>query len=235
MGFLDNSTNNIIIDAVLTDKGREALARQDGSFNIFKFACSDEEVDYGFIVDFGRTVGKEKIEKNTPILEASTDSNLAQKYRTRSINNAALVRLPTVAIETSLTDDIVSLGRFGTLAGFDRSKNLTFKQSMQSANALDPDLTDFAYRVLIDHLFLGITGAVPDSVSVDNVATYTIAADPSIDSNNLSSLSINLFAKTVSNETFNVYKQKNSNVVERIMQVEGLNSGASLNLRVQIT
>ena len=62
MGFLDNSTNNIILDAVLTDLGRQALAKNDGSFSIFKFAFSDEEVDYGHIVNFGRTVGKEKIE-----------------------------------------------------------------------------------------------------------------------------------------------------------------------------
>ena len=38
MGFLDHSTNNIIIDAVLTDRGRELLAANDGSFRIVKFA-----------------------------------------------------------------------------------------------------------------------------------------------------------------------------------------------------
>ena len=42
MGFLDHSTNNIILDAVLTDYGRQALAANDGSFSIFKFAFSDE-------------------------------------------------------------------------------------------------------------------------------------------------------------------------------------------------
>ena len=46
MGFLDNSTNNIIVDAVLTDYGRELLARNDGSFSIKKFAFGDDEVDY---------------------------------------------------------------------------------------------------------------------------------------------------------------------------------------------
>ena len=34
MGFLQNDTNNIIVDAVLTDLGREFLARNDGSFSI---------------------------------------------------------------------------------------------------------------------------------------------------------------------------------------------------------
>ena len=62
MGFLDNSTNNIIVDAVLTDFGRELLARNDGSFSIVKFAFGDDEVDYTLIEKFGRTVGKQKIE-----------------------------------------------------------------------------------------------------------------------------------------------------------------------------
>ena len=62
MGYLDHSTNNIIVDAVLTDIGREFLARNDGSFSIVKFAMGDDEVDYTMIRKFGRTVGKEKIE-----------------------------------------------------------------------------------------------------------------------------------------------------------------------------
>ena len=81
MGFLDQSTNNIILDAVLTDLGREFLSRNDGSFNIFKFALSDDEVDYSIVTQYGRTVGKEKIEKNTPVLEALTTGNLSQKYK----------------------------------------------------------------------------------------------------------------------------------------------------------
>ena len=69
MGFLDHSTNNIIVDAVLTDVGRRALAKNDGSFQIFQFALGDDEIDYNIIEQYGRAVGKEKIEKNTPVLE----------------------------------------------------------------------------------------------------------------------------------------------------------------------
>ena len=61
MGFLDHSTNNIIIDAVLTDKGRERLARNNGTFRIVHYGFADDEVDYTLIKKFGRTVGKEKI------------------------------------------------------------------------------------------------------------------------------------------------------------------------------
>ena len=86
MGFLDHSTNNIIVDAVLTDKGRELLARNDGSFSIVKFAFGDDEVDYSIITKFGRTVGKEKIIKNTPIMEAQTSHNIALKNRLVSLD-----------------------------------------------------------------------------------------------------------------------------------------------------
>ena len=44
MGYLDNSV--VTIDAILTKKGRELLARNDGSFRITQFAMADEEVDY---------------------------------------------------------------------------------------------------------------------------------------------------------------------------------------------
>ena len=54
MGFLDHSTNNIIVDAVLTDIGRQALARNDGSFSIYQFALGDDEVDYDIIQQYGR-------------------------------------------------------------------------------------------------------------------------------------------------------------------------------------
>ena len=53
MGFLDHATNNIIIDAVLTDLGRAFLARNDGSFSLVKFAMGDDEVDYTIIEKFG--------------------------------------------------------------------------------------------------------------------------------------------------------------------------------------
>jgi hypothetical protein len=52
MGFLDNSTNNIKIDVVLTDMGRQLLSRNDGSFSIHKFALGDDEVDYSIIQQF---------------------------------------------------------------------------------------------------------------------------------------------------------------------------------------
>lgn len=72
MGFLDHSTNNIIVDAVLTEKGRQLLAQN--KLNIVGYTFGDDEVDYSLILKYGEIVGKEKIQKNTPIFEASTSS-----------------------------------------------------------------------------------------------------------------------------------------------------------------
>ena len=44
MGYLNNSS--VIVDAILTKKGRELLSRQDGSFNITQYALADDEIDY---------------------------------------------------------------------------------------------------------------------------------------------------------------------------------------------
>jgi len=233
MGFLDHSTNNIILDAVLTNLGREALSRNDGSFEIFKFAFSDEEVDYGHIVHYGRTVGKEKIEKNTPVLEAVTQGNLAQKYRTRTINNDSLTRLPTLTLIETLTNNILTLSRTGN-DGNPTSKQMSVQQSLQSGT-LDPDLTDFSFRVMVDNLFLGISSRVPDSIDDNNIATYTIAANAAITSQNLSTIGVTFFARSVSNDLFDTYKQKGGSVVEKVVTVSGMNSGATLTFRIQIT
>ena len=44
MAYLNNEY--VTVDAVLTTKGRELLARNDGSFRITQFSLSDDEIDY---------------------------------------------------------------------------------------------------------------------------------------------------------------------------------------------
>ena len=44
MGYLNNSV--ITVDAILTTKGRQLMAKNDGSFKITQFALSDDEIDY---------------------------------------------------------------------------------------------------------------------------------------------------------------------------------------------
>lgn len=81
MGYLDNSI--ITVDAVLTKKGRELLARGDGSFKITQFALADDEIDYTLYNPKhpkGSDYYGEAIE-NMPVLEAFVDETQTMKYK----------------------------------------------------------------------------------------------------------------------------------------------------------
>lgn len=81
MGYLDNSV--VTIDAILTKKGRELLARNDGSFRITQFAMADDEVDYTLYNPnhpSGSAFYGEAIE-NMPVLEAFPDETQIMKYK----------------------------------------------------------------------------------------------------------------------------------------------------------
>ena len=81
MGYLDNQ--NIIVDAVLTKKGRELLSRQDGSFNITQFALGDDEIDYTLFNENhpnGSSFSGEAIE-NLTLLEAIPNENFILKSK----------------------------------------------------------------------------------------------------------------------------------------------------------
>ena len=54
MAFLDNS-GGIILDAVLTEKGRKLMAT-GGGISISKFALGDDEINYG-LFDKGHASG----------------------------------------------------------------------------------------------------------------------------------------------------------------------------------
>ena len=96
MGFLDHSTNNIILDAVLTNEGRRLLSANQGDFRIAMFSLADDEVDYSLITRFGRAIGKEKIMKNTPVFEAQTNGLVALKNRLLTLPDPTVTRLPTM-------------------------------------------------------------------------------------------------------------------------------------------
>ena len=81
MGYLNNQV--VTIDAILTKKGRELLARGDGSFKITQFALADDEIDYTMYNPThpsGSAFYGEAIE-NMPLLEAFPDETQIMKYK----------------------------------------------------------------------------------------------------------------------------------------------------------
>ena len=81
MGYLNNQV--ITVDAILTKKGRELLAKNDGSFRITQFAVGDDEIDYTLYNPTrpsGSSFYGEAIE-NMPLLEAFPDDTQIMKYK----------------------------------------------------------------------------------------------------------------------------------------------------------
>ena len=80
MGFLDNTT--ITVDAILTKKGREKLAR-NGDLNITHYAFADDEIDYG-LYDVSHPNGSSyygAVLENMPLLEAFVDETQVMRYK----------------------------------------------------------------------------------------------------------------------------------------------------------
>lgn len=93
MAFLDNS-GDIILDAVLTDAGRQRMAR--GEFKIVKFAFCDEEINYTTYNGnhpSGSAFADLEI-MQTPILESFTNNTSLMKTKLISINRNNILYMP---------------------------------------------------------------------------------------------------------------------------------------------
>lgn len=96
MAYIDNTT--ITVDAVLTKKGRELLAK-NGNLNITSFALADDEIDYTLyqpnhpngsaFYDIGL--------RNVPIFEPFTDETQVMKYKLVTLNQG-VTSIPVISI-----------------------------------------------------------------------------------------------------------------------------------------
>ena len=100
MGFLDNTT--ITVDAILTKKGRELLARGDGSFRPTQFALADDEMNYALYNPdhpSGSAYYGEALEA-LPLLEAFSDETQTMKYKLVTLPRGT-ARMPILSIGQS--------------------------------------------------------------------------------------------------------------------------------------
>ena len=103
MGYLDNSS--VTVDAILTLKGRELLAKGGTAFNITQFAVGDDEVDYS-LWNPDHPLGTNyygTIIENMPITEAIPDETQALKYKLITLPKQT-TNIPVVTVgNTSIT------------------------------------------------------------------------------------------------------------------------------------
>jgi len=215
MGYLNNSI--ITVDAILTKKGRELLARGDGSFKITQFALSDDEIDYTLynpVHPSGSALYGEAIE-NMPLLEAFPDETQIMKYKLTTLPRGTS-KLPVLDIGYSS----VTLKQGASLAITPQTLNYQGATSTFEANGYTAIIADA--RVLNSYTGVGINTEEAEKLN----STTTLGTNVS---RTVIGTSVNLTATTV-NTLFGT-----RNRLQTTITVVGRDSGARITVPVTIT
>lgn len=105
MAYLDNQ--QLTVDAILTKKGRELLAKT-GNLNITSFALADDEIDYT-LYQPNHPNGSAFFDialLNTPVFEPLTDETQMLKYKLVTLNQG-VTAIPVITI----SQDKISVSR----------------------------------------------------------------------------------------------------------------------------
>ena len=164
MAILNNTT--VTVDAILTKKGRELLARNDGSFQITQFALADDEIDYTLYNPShpsGSAFYGEAIEA-MPMLEAFPDEAQIMRYKLVTLPRGTS-KLPVI----SLGYNTISLRQGASLTITPQTLNYLGATSTFEANGYTATISDI--RLLSALNGTGITTTTPTTDA--NVTTGT--------------------------------------------------------------
>jgi hypothetical protein len=103
--YIDNTT--ITVDAILTRRGRELLAK-NGNLNISSFALADDEIDYT-LYQSNHPNGSAFYDialRNAPVFEPFTDETQVMKYKLVTLNQG-VTSIPVI----SIAQDKISITR----------------------------------------------------------------------------------------------------------------------------
>lgn len=217
MGYLNNTS--VVVDAILTDKGRQLLAQNDGSFQITQFSLSDDEVDYTLYNPnhpSGSAFYGEAIE-NMPIIQAFPSSNEIMKYKLITLPRGTAV-LPVVSVGYST----IILKQGSSLSLTPQTLNYlgatsTFEQSGYVATIGD-------VRTMSAFNGVGINTANATALNATGVTTVGTNVSKTV-----IGTTINLTATTV-NTLFGT-----NTTLYTTLTITGRDSGARLFIPVQIT
>jgi len=215
MGYLNNSV--VTVDAILTDKGRELLAKNDGSFRITQFALSDDEIDYTLYNPTnpsGSAFYGQAIE-NMPLLEAFPLVTQEMKY--------VLTTLPRGTSKMPVLDlgyAAITLKQGASLAITPQTLNYLGGNTTYESSGYTATISDV--RTL--STFNGVGINTPDATALN--ATITIGTNVS---KTVVGTTINLTATTV-NTLFG-----SNSFLQATLTVVGRDSGARLTIPVTIT
>lgn len=216
MGYLNNTS--VVVDAILTDKGRQLLAQNDGSFQITQFSLSDDEVDYTLYNPnhpSGSAFYGEAIE-NMPIIQAFPEANEIMKYKLITLpRGTAKLPVVTVGYNTIVLKQGSSLSLTPQTLNY-LGATSTFEQSGYVATIGD-------VRTMSAFNGVGITTA--NATALNATGTTTVGTNVS---KTVIGTSINLTATTV-NTLFGT-----KTTLYTTLTVVGRDSGARILIPVQI-
>jgi hypothetical protein len=218
MGYLNNQV--VTVDAILTNKGRELLAKNDGSFRITQFALADDEIDYTLYNPThpsGSSFYGEAIQ-NMPLLEAFPIETQIMKYKLATLPRGT-AKLP-----------VLDLGYSGITLQQGASLTITPQTLNYLGNTQTYETSGYSATISDVRLFSTFTGVGINTTAATTAnasATSTSTLGTNVSTTVIGS-QINLRATTV-NTLFG-----NNTQLSATLTVVGLDSGARLTIPVTI-
>lgn len=215
MGYLSNTV--VTVDAILTKKGRELLARGDGSFRITQFALSDDEIDYTLYnpaQPSGSAFYGEAIE-NMPLLEAFPDETQIMKYK--------LVTLPRGTAKMPVLDigySSITIKQGASLAITPQTLNYLSQTALYESSGYTFTISD----VRLFNTFNGVGINTPDVQALNQTTTIGTTVSKTVIGTTLN----------ISATTINTLFGTNTSL-SATLQVIGRDSGARLQIPVIVT
>ena len=215
MGYLNNSV--VTVDAILTTKGRQMLAQNDGSFRITQFALADDEIDYTLYnpnhpsgsAYYGEAIA------NMPLLEAFPQETQTMKYK--------LVTLPRGTAKMPILDlgyNTIIIKQGASLAITPQTLNYQGGNTFETAG-----YTATISDVRLFNSFDGVGINTPEVEALN--ATTTLGTSVS---KTVVGTTINLRATTV-----NTLFGSTANALYATLTVIGRDSGARVTIPVTVT
>jgi hypothetical protein len=216
MGYLNNQV--VTVDAILTTKGRELLAKNDGSFRITQFALADDEIDYTLYNPnhpSGSAFYGEAIQ-NMPLLEAFPIETQTMKYKLATLPRGT-AKLPVLDLGYAA----VTLQQGASLAITPQTLNYLGNNQTYETSGYACTISD----VRLLNTFTGLGINTEAAISANTATTTTLGTNVS---KTIIGTQFNLRATTI-NTLFGSNTQINGTLT-----FVGLDSGARLTIPITI-
>jgi hypothetical protein len=215
MGYLNNSV--VTVDAILTTKGRQMLAQNDGSFRITQFALADDEIDYTLYNPnhpSGSAYYGEALQ-NMPLLEAFPQETQTMKYK--------LVTLPRGTAKMPILDlgyNSIIIKQGASLAITPQTLNYQGGNTFETAG-----YTATISDVRLFNSFDGVGINTPEVEALNTTTTIGTSVSKTV-----VGTTINLRATTV-----NTLFGSTANALYATLTVIGRDSGARVTIPLTVT